>query len=342
MSNFKPESYMLSLDSGDKIKVTHSKIHKILGVPVGGYSLFDLDEREADHEFVRLWVGQFFPKPLKDIRVNDIASKLVVAQEVDFLFKVNFLTLSTNTMGKADGLKGQICLDVVRRLSEDCVICDIDWCGYIYDCLQSSKLPKGTNHYLSLLTFLILLYLDSTKCDRFPVACTRPTIRNWSSYLMKQRQEVFLEDLMRKASSDYPGDGKFVELQEKYVQVFRDPISFDVDVNSVDGGNDSDGDDDNDDGNENTDEELNDEKTLGRNPSFGFSKIRLDDFDKQPSGSGKSPNSQVIEKESVDPTEEGTVVEGNPAEECEIMSTAAQWLERNADLVGEIIDSITG
>ncbi|GKC82100.1 hypothetical protein Tco_1137817 [Tanacetum coccineum] len=36
------ENYMLSLDTGDKIEVTRHKIHDILGVPVGGYSLFDL------------------------------------------------------------------------------------------------------------------------------------------------------------------------------------------------------------------------------------------------------------------------------------------------------------
>ncbi|GJX03807.1 uncharacterized mitochondrial protein-like protein [Tanacetum coccineum] len=90
-----------------------------------------------------------------DVRVNDIARKLIAAQEIDFLFKVNFLTLFMNTMGKADGLKGQICLDVVRRLREDSVISDIDWCGYIYDCLRDSKLPGRTNHYLGPLTFLI-------------------------------------------------------------------------------------------------------------------------------------------------------------------------------------------
>ncbi|GJW32199.1 hypothetical protein Tco_0052231 [Tanacetum coccineum] len=119
---------------------------------------------------------------------------LVAAKEIDFLFKVNFLTLFTNTMGKADGLKGQICLDVVKRLREDSVISDIDWCGYIYDCLRDSKLPSGTNHYLGPLTFLILLYLDSTKFDRFPVVRTRPAIRNWSTYLMRQRQELELKE----------------------------------------------------------------------------------------------------------------------------------------------------
>nr|GEZ18435.1 peptidase C48, SUMO/sentrin/Ubl1 [Tanacetum cinerariifolium] len=62
VSKFK--SYMLSLDSGDKIRVTPSKIHDMLGVPFGGYSLFDLDEREPNHEFVRKWAGQFYPLEL--------------------------------------------------------------------------------------------------------------------------------------------------------------------------------------------------------------------------------------------------------------------------------------
>ncbi|GJV71850.1 ulp1 protease family, C-terminal catalytic domain-containing protein [Tanacetum coccineum] len=291
--------------------------------------------------------------------IGDIASKLVFAHEVDFLFKVNFLTLFTNTMGRVSGLRGQICLDVVRRL----------------------------------------LYLDSTKFDMFPVVRTRPSIRDWTSTLMRRRQDletkehvigclelhdewteselqeikgftrvslletskredlfkkaeeklatifskrVFLEDLMRKASSVYPGYVKFVELQEKFIQVFRDPISFDVDVSSVDGENHSDGDDDNDQGN--IDEDLNDKEPLSSNPSFSFSKVSLDDFDKQPSGMGKSPKNQVVEKESVNPTVQETVVEEIPAEEYEMLSTPetyTQWLERNADLVGEMIDSIT-
>ncbi|GKE28250.1 hypothetical protein Tco_1443634, partial [Tanacetum coccineum] len=311
------------------------KIHDMLGVHVGGYSLFDLDEREADHEFVKLWVGQFHHVELRDLRVNDIARKLVAAKEIDFLFKVNFLTLFMNTMGKTGGLKGQICLDVVRRLREDSVILDIDWCGYIYDCLRDSKLPSGTNHYLGPLTFLILLYLDSTKFDRFPVVRTRPAIRNWSTYLMKQRQEselkdrvlglldlhvewteaevqeaegfigsleisekedlikkakekislicaerVMLEDYMRKASLKCPGDGKFVAIHEKYVNLFKDLISFKDDGNGDNVGDDDD-DENEDDNDGNVDEEdvnEGDKDPNGSNSSFGFSKISLEDF----------------------------------------------------------------
>nr|GFB63644.1 hypothetical protein [Tanacetum cinerariifolium] len=104
-------------------------------------------------------------------------------------------------------------------------------------------------------------------------------------------KRVLLKNLIRKASSDYPGDGKFVELQEKYVYVFRDPISFVVDV---DAGNDSNGDDDGDDDNDKdsngnaNEEDVNegDKDPNGSNLSFRFSNISLDDFhnDSGPTG----------------------------------------------------------
>nr|GFA86437.1 ELM2 domain-containing protein [Tanacetum cinerariifolium] len=196
------------------------------------YSLFDLDEKETDHEFVRKWAGQFYPLELKKFRVNDIARKLIAAQEIDFLFKVNFLTLFTNTM-------------------------------------------------------------DS----------------------------ISFED---DGNGDNVGD---------------DDENMDDDENGDDDGgnvnndaNDCDGNGDEEDVNEG------DKDPNGSNPSFGFSKISLEDFDND---SGPAKKYKAVEG---NPTEQGTVVEGNEAEEWETMSTPenfTQWLEKNVDLVGEVIDSIT-
>nr|GEW06372.1 hypothetical protein [Tanacetum cinerariifolium] len=266
---------------GDKIEVTPSKIRDMLDVPFGGYSLFDLDERETDHEFVRKWAGQFYPLELKKVCVNDIARKLIAAQEIDFLFKVNFLTLFTNTM-------------------------------------------------------------DSTKFDKFSVVRTRPTIRNWSSYLMKQRQELKLKDHVvglldlhdewNKAevqeSEGFIGflktfEKEFVALHEKYVNLFKDPISFEDDGNEDNVGDDDD---------ENVMMMVGDKDPNGSNLSFGFSKISLEDFGND---SGPVEKDKAVEGNL---TEQGTVVEGNEAEEGEIMSTPenfTQWLEKNVDLVGE-------
>nr|GEV28279.1 hypothetical protein [Tanacetum cinerariifolium] len=249
----------------DKIKVTPSKIHDMLGVPFGGYSLFDLDERKTDHEFV-------------------------------------------------DGLKGQICLDVVRRLREDSVIFDIDWYEYIYDCLRDSKLPGGTNHYLGPLTFLIELKLKDRRVGLLDLhnECNKAEVQE-SKDLIKKAEEklslicaerVMLEDYMRKASLKCPSDGKFVALHEKYVNLFKDPISFKDDGNEDNVGDDDDeNEDDNDanDGDGNGDEEDVNEgnKDLNRsNSSFGFSKISLEDF-----GNDRGP------------AEKDKVVEGNPTKQ---------------------------
>ncbi|GJT48305.1 hypothetical protein Tco_0974462 [Tanacetum coccineum] len=85
----------------------------ILGVPLGGTSIFDLPKRPLDYPFVKEWFKQFDPKPLKEIRACNIAEKLVLTKTVDFLFKVNFLMLFANVMGTADTIKAIVNLTVL-------------------------------------------------------------------------------------------------------------------------------------------------------------------------------------------------------------------------------------
>nr|GEZ57575.1 hypothetical protein [Tanacetum cinerariifolium] len=129
------------------------------------------------------------------------------------------------------------------------------------------------------------------------------------------------------------------------------PISFEDDGNGDNVGDDDDknGDDDenmdDDGGNVNNDvngdsEDVNEgyKDPNGSNPSFGFRKISLEDFGND---YGLAEKDKAVEENT---TEQGTVVEGNEAEEGEIMSTLenfTQWLEKNVDLVREVIDSIT-
>nr|GEY45052.1 hypothetical protein [Tanacetum cinerariifolium] len=176
--------------------------------------------READHEF------------------------LVAAQDIDFLFKVNFLTLFTNTMGKCVGLKGQICLDVVRRLREDSVISDIDWCGYIYDCLQGNlhgewtevEVQDGKGLIGSSKTF-------EKKWNSFTLIVAKCTSRRITITSSGNALEHFIA---LTASLEYPDDGKFLVLYEKYVNLFKDLISFNDDGNRDNGRDDDDGNRDND------------------------------------------------------------------------------------------------
>ncbi|GJX59323.1 hypothetical protein Tco_0290713 [Tanacetum coccineum] len=146
---FTGSSYEFKLDMGI-IRVTLEKVHKILGVPLGGTSIFNLPVIHLDDPFIKMWFKQFQPKPLKDIHASNIAGKLVLAKTVDFMFKLNFLMLFTNVI--------------------DTNVAGIDWCGFIYKCLQDSAEPKTVNgFYIGSLCFLILLYFDLTKFYQFPV-----------------------------------------------------------------------------------------------------------------------------------------------------------------------------
>nr|GEZ22610.1 hypothetical protein [Tanacetum cinerariifolium] len=152
-------------------------------------------------------------------------------------------------------------------------------------------------------------------------------------------ERVILEDYMRKASLKCPGDGKFVALHEKYVNLFKDPISFKDDGNGDNVGDDDDENEDDDEngdddgGNVNNDandcdgngdkEDVNegDNDPNGSNPSFSFSNISLEDFGND---SGPAEKDKAVEG---NPTKQETVVEGNEVEEGEIMSTPENFTQ---------------
>ena len=87
-SRFMPATYKLNLFNGLSILVTPQKIHDMLGIPIGGTSLFSFEERPVHHPDVKSWVDHFYPKSLKDIRAPDIGRKLVSANIIDDLFKL--------------------------------------------------------------------------------------------------------------------------------------------------------------------------------------------------------------------------------------------------------------
>nr|GEU51506.1 retrotransposon protein, putative, Ty1-copia subclass [Tanacetum cinerariifolium] len=190
---FSASSYEFKLKKGI-IRVTPEKVHEILGVPLGGNSIFDLPEIPLDDPFVKEWFKQFDPKPLKKIRACDIAEKLVLTKTVDFMFKVNFIMLFSNVMGTADTMKAIVNLTVLRRIHEDTNIAGIDWCGFIHKFLQGSSKPNIVGgFYIGPLCFLILLYLDSIQFDEFLVIRQRPAIRNKTTTAMNRRQELEIQ-----------------------------------------------------------------------------------------------------------------------------------------------------
>ncbi|PWA41698.1 enoyl-ACP reductase 2 [Artemisia annua] len=82
--NFDAETCRLKLERERFIEVTVTKVHELLGIPIGGQSLLTLETRPVGDDFEKVWLGQFEGKSAKQLRVNDIANKLIESKEVDW------------------------------------------------------------------------------------------------------------------------------------------------------------------------------------------------------------------------------------------------------------------
>jgi hypothetical protein len=155
---FHPPSMELRLEKGS-IKLTRQKIHDMPGVPMGKTKLEDLEPREKDDPFIAEWEGQY--THVKKITPAAISTEITSSFDADFIFTINFLTLFASTMETVDN-GAKVFRTVLKHVKENDVISEIDWCGYILECLQISKqnwdkVTKGY-YYYGPATFLCISY----------------------------------------------------------------------------------------------------------------------------------------------------------------------------------------
>ncbi|KAJ9553673.1 hypothetical protein OSB04_017718 [Centaurea solstitialis] len=187
VDRFDEKKMEIRLENGS-IKITKDSIRDMLGVPNGGVELKSLQGTETDDTILKEWKKQY-GKTL--IRPADVMREIIVSEDAGLNFKLNFLILVSNTM--AEGMKMGICnINILSYIREDTIIRNIDWCSYIWDCLKVSKLGWRREveicFYTGPLTFLTLLYLDTTKCKKVTVVRQRPAVKCWSMELMRQRE----------------------------------------------------------------------------------------------------------------------------------------------------------
>ncbi|PWA36652.1 hypothetical protein CTI12_AA597780 [Artemisia annua] len=167
VDKFDPEKMELMLHDGS-IEVTAKAVHDMLGVPNGGKSIMSLEPRASDDPFIKDWKAQF---QTSEIRPNDILDVIVSSNDAGRMFKMNFLMLFANTMAACES-NGVCSMTVLKQISDDVHVETLDWCGFLLECLNP------------------LLYLDSTRCDAFPVIRQRPAIKCWNLVLMRCREKL--------------------------------------------------------------------------------------------------------------------------------------------------------
>ncbi|GKD73645.1 hypothetical protein Tco_1331927, partial [Tanacetum coccineum] len=92
-------------------RVDSKRVHDMLRIPVGGTILLSMEETEGDLD----WLAQFGDLDPKKICATHIAEEIVKATNIDFMFKMNFLVLVTNTLASVVniGLGGQYITDIL-------------------------------------------------------------------------------------------------------------------------------------------------------------------------------------------------------------------------------------
>ncbi|GJU34528.1 hypothetical protein Tco_1182882 [Tanacetum coccineum] len=188
IEHFHPASMELRLERGS-IKITRQKVNDMLGIPMGSKKLEDMEEKPSNDPFIKQWEEQF--RHLQKPTPPAIASVISDTKEVDFMFKMIFVTLFGSTMGTLEN-GGRVSTKLLKRISEDVDISYIDWCRYILDCLRPSRnnwkdVKIQKNFYYGPLTFLCLLYLDSTIFLDLRVISHRPALRSWNTTTTKKR-----------------------------------------------------------------------------------------------------------------------------------------------------------
>nr|GEU32295.1 hypothetical protein [Tanacetum cinerariifolium] len=194
----------------------------------------------------KLWLSQFAPKKKKRIFATDIAEKLVRSTRVDFMFKVNFLMLFANVMGKADTMRAFVNLSVVRRIREDTNIVGLDWFDFIHRCLAINHEPNTSTKNMSTQQYLeieddafgkIDIYREWSEnetveaeglCENASVLphtdkkIIYEMIEEKISRISKEKAEV--EILLRDANKQFLNDDNVKQLFEQYTGFFKETV----------------------------------------------------------------------------------------------------------------------
>ncbi|CAI9286695.1 unnamed protein product [Lactuca saligna] len=173
LQKFDYERMVIDIE-GKELKVTAESVHDMLGIPIGGTKLTQLDQWPKDDKSYDEW-KQLFKKD-SIIRLSAIKNVIVSTTQADFNFKLNFLVLFVNTFCESTSM-GRCNLFPLSYISRKTDISNIDWCSYVLDCLvrtKNSYIPYSDNSFfVGPSAFLVLFYADNIHSEALTV--TRDT-----------------------------------------------------------------------------------------------------------------------------------------------------------------------
>ncbi|CAH1422664.1 unnamed protein product [Lactuca virosa] len=203
--NFDADRMVLNLHHGD-IPINRQVIHEMLGLPLENVTIKSMAYREVTDDTITVWKKQFDDED--NIRPRAVQQVIMQTTRADLLFKVNIFVLLCNTLGQSMSM-GTCDLSMLSKVTKDLDLSDIDWCGYVFDCLKETKSAWNPNSKKGFYVGPIILLLT-----------TISTIKEMHDMLVQQKK--VLEDKINDAVKKYPKNQLVKEWKNKVNDLFNE------------------------------------------------------------------------------------------------------------------------
>ena len=157
VENFVPEKDMIKCKNYN-IPISTDLIHEMVGVPVGGLDIRNLDKiKKTKDSLSERWYKNF---SRRTPTASEVAQYIKESKVEGIMFKLSILVLFSNVMGLAGA--GGKCRpkQILDYITEETQIEKVDWCKYVFDCMKDSKENWGKDntegHYTGPLLALIV------------------------------------------------------------------------------------------------------------------------------------------------------------------------------------------
>ncbi|CAI9261235.1 unnamed protein product [Lactuca saligna] len=188
--NFDADRIVLKLHHGE-IPINRQVIHEMLGLPLRHVTIKSMPYREVTDDTITIWRKQFEDED--NIRPREVQQVIMQSTRANLIFKVNMFVLLCNTLGQSMSM-GTCDMSMLTKVTKDLDLSDIDWCGYVFDCLKETKCAWNPNSkkgfYVGPITLLLLLYVESVRCNSVKIVRCRPAICCWNVDKLRERERV--------------------------------------------------------------------------------------------------------------------------------------------------------
>ncbi|GKC23050.1 hypothetical protein Tco_1025200 [Tanacetum coccineum] len=234
----------LKCPMGD-IVITPKTVKEVLGLPMGRRKLEREGQKEYNDQFLLKWKDQF--KNVNKLTINALSDLIIDTKNIDYMFRMNNLTLIANTLGSCDN-SSTMKFIVLKNAFEGDDVSDIDWCSYILECASVSNLDWSKTRKKDVVYYgLVMFLMKSTSIQKLEHKAVEKRkiseLQNDYMGIGEIQDNVEIEEKINENLIKFQNDERMIQLKERMKEIFKEPYIPEYHYSSS---NESDDDDDDD------------------------------------------------------------------------------------------------